>query len=51
MYVLDAGTKIFPVFPKIFPVLGLIFPPFFCPLVGVESVSERANPPTLLFKT
>ena len=33
-----------------FPVLGLIFSPFFCPPVGLESVSERANP-TLLFKT
>ena len=34
---------------KISPVLSLIFFPFFCPPVGVESVSERANS-TLLFK-
>ena len=36
--------------PKFSPFLGLIFPPFFCPPVGVESVSKRANP-TLLFIT
>ena len=46
-----AGTYIIPVFvPKFSPFWGFIFSPFFCPPVGVESVSERANP-TLLFKT
>ena len=35
---------------KVFTVFGFNFSPFFCPQVGVESVSERANP-TLLLKT
>ena len=43
--------KIIPIFiPKFSPSLGLGFSQFFCSPVGVESVSERANP-TLLFQT